>query len=53
MRDELFSLLYKKISKILEGPEDRLEKLQSICELLRKEIDYYDWVGFYLVNPKK
>lgn len=23
------------------------EKLQNICDLLRNEVDYYDWVGFY------
>lgn len=23
------------------------EKLQNICELLRAEVNYYDWVGFY------
>ena len=23
------------------------EKLQKICDLLRQEVDHYDWVGFY------
>ena len=27
--------------------------MQQICELLDDEIDYYDWVGFYLVSEDK
>ena len=26
------------------------EKLQKICDLLRKEVDHYDWVGFYFYS---
>jgi GAF domain-containing protein len=26
------------------------EKLFSICELLKSEIEHYDWVGFYSLN---
>ncbi|WP_396211573.1 GAF domain-containing protein [Flavobacterium sp.] len=26
------------------------EKLQEICNLLKNEISYYDWVGFYFAN---
>lgn len=37
--------------KIIETGESREEKLQQICELLAKEIDVFDWVGFYLVDP--
>ena len=29
------------------------ERLQSICELLKQSIDYYDWVGFYFKNGDK
>ena len=28
-------------------------KLQEICDLLKSEIDYYDWVGFYFKNGNK
>lgn len=28
-------------------------KLQNICDLLRSEIDYYDWVGFYFKNGNR
>ena len=28
-------------------------KLQNICDLLRSEIDYYDWVGFYFRNGNR
>ncbi len=29
------------------------EKLQEICELLNRSIDYYNWVGFYFKNGDK
>jgi len=28
-------------------------KLQQICDLLKKEINYYNWVGFYFKNGSK
>ena len=29
------------------------ERLTKVCELLRKKIDHYDWVGFYFKNADK
>ncbi|KAB1068798.1 GAF domain-containing protein [Tamlana haliotis] len=29
------------------------ERLYSVCELLEKEIEYYNWVGFYFSDAKK
>ncbi|MDT0689410.1 GAF domain-containing protein [Salegentibacter sp. F188] len=29
------------------------ERLTEICELLRENVDYYDWVGFYFKNGDK
>jgi GAF domain-containing protein len=29
------------------------EKLQSICNLLKANVDYYNWVGFYFKNRDK
>lgn len=29
------------------------ERLTAVCELLQKEVPYYDWVGFYFRNGKK
>jgi len=31
----------------------REEKLLQVCHLLRDNIDYYDWVGFYFRNGEK
>jgi len=27
--------------------EKSIEKMQAICELLKKNVPYYNWVGFY------
>lgn len=49
----MFNLLKPKIVSILESKNDTVSKLQQVCELLKKEVDYYDWVGFYFRNGDK
>lgn len=42
-----------RVGKIIDHPEkNRDQKLQDICQLLSDEIDVFDWVGFYLVDPE-
>lgn len=50
---ELFSLLATKIDHILENESDKEMKLQMLCKLLKKNVPYYNWVGFYLVEKEK
>jgi GAF domain-containing protein len=38
------------VQEIVDSASDRETKLQRICELLHREVDYYDWVGFYLAD---
>jgi GAF domain-containing protein len=45
--------LKKSIIEIIESDENRSEKLQAICDYLKQEITYYDWVGFYFKNGNK
>ena len=46
--------LKDKVELILsdQGP-DINSKLQAVCDLLREEVSYYDWVGFYFKNGDK
>ena len=46
-----FDKLLKEVKKILNSNTNKNDKLQGICKLLKNKIPYYDWVGFYLVNP--
>ena len=50
----MLEALKTKVSKILEteGTPSR-ERLQQLCEFLRSEIPYYNWVGFYFRNGEK
>ena len=41
------------IKVIVENDMSVSEKLQTICNYLKNEIDYYDWVGFYFNNGNK
>lgn len=45
--------LKSKIDLIVASQKTREEKLQEICDYLKSEITYYDWVGFYFKNGDK
>lgn len=44
--------LIPDIKYILGRNVTRDEKLFAICELLADEIETFDWVGFYIADPK-
>jgi GAF domain-containing protein len=49
-----FEELKPKVQDILtKTAVIREEKLIQICHLLKDNIDYYDWVGFYFRNGEK
>jgi L-methionine (R)-S-oxide reductase len=41
--------ILKETDRIINGDGNRDEKLQQIAELLDREVDVFDWTGFYLV----
>jgi len=45
--------LKKRLSVILESPQDTNIKLLKVCQLLDREISYYNWTGFYFKNGDK
>lgn len=47
------SQLKESVTAIVESNNTVSKKLQLICNFLKKEIDYYDWVGFYFKNGDK
>jgi len=53
MDDKIFKALTTKAETIANSDNSNQEKLQQICDLLFEEIDGYDWVGFYIVDPEK
>ncbi len=46
-------LIKQKAKKILHSAIKLDDKLLKICQLLDKNIDYYDWIGFYFKNGDK
>ena len=48
-----FGILKDKIDTLLLQINTIGIKLQSICDLLEREILHYDWVGFYFKNGDK
>ncbi|MCM4163719.1 MULTISPECIES: GAF domain-containing protein [unclassified Arenibacter] len=50
----MLSRLRPKVSAIINDPQiNSPEKMQAICELLKENVPYYDWVGFYFRNGDK
>jgi L-methionine (R)-S-oxide reductase len=37
----------------LKRKADENEKLKTVCRLLKENVPYYNWVGFYIVDDKK
>jgi putative methionine-R-sulfoxide reductase with GAF domain len=52
-KKQLFAALREKIDATLATACDAERMLEEICTLLANEVEYYDWVGFYLVAGKK
>jgi L-methionine (R)-S-oxide reductase len=48
-----FSPLIDKITAIVNSKLEKEEKLKDICELLKKSIPHYNWVGFYIAEKSK
>ena len=51
-KKKLFDRLLSQAGDILCEDITRDEKLLGICGLLRENVAYYNWVGFYLVNGR-
>ena len=48
-----FRDLKSKIKSLVDNSQNVEQTLLLICELLKSEIPYYDWVGFYFKNGDK
>jgi L-methionine (R)-S-oxide reductase len=46
----MYEGLLPKVREIIAGAADRDKKLQRVCDLLRREVPYFDWVGFYVTD---
>lgn len=52
-KSALFKLLTQKVDEIVNSKQDRDESLKAICRLLKDNVSYYDWVGFYIADKKR
>ncbi len=51
LMEKHFESLKQQVNKILQSGESSVDrKLYDICHLLKKEVTYYNWVGFYFRN---
>lgn len=48
-----YRVLLSQVKKTVDNPaKSQDEKLQDICRYLADEVEVFDWVGFYLVDPQ-
>lgn len=52
-KNEKYNLAHRQISAVLEGEENEVAKMSTICSILRNTFSYYYWVGFYVVDHSK
>ena len=52
-KDALYGLLTQKVKEIVSSDLDGKGKLKTICRLLKDNVSYIDWIGFYLVDKEK
>ena len=45
-----FSELLDAVRKVVAGKGDEWERLKAVCDLLYERVEYYNWVGFYIVE---
>lgn len=50
-KEQAFETIHNEIDILLQSETDRDTILKSVCEILDKYIDTYDWTGFYLADP--
>ena len=50
----MLTSLEPKVLEIIQNGDKTVDnRLEEICELLRSNVDHYDWVGFYFKNSDK
>ncbi len=50
----IFESLKSKVNSIISNDTNSVDsRLLQICQLLKSEVSYYDWVGFYFKNGTK
>lgn len=50
--NNLFAEILKESEKIINGSFSRDNILKNICHIIYEKLDYYNWVGFYLVESE-
>ncbi len=51
-KTQRFASLLDEIEAVVGRSLSRDSKLTEICRILKDGVPYYDWVGFYLVDPE-
>jgi len=51
--ENLFQRLQQKVEEVKNDSGKNSEVLEKVVSLLRREVEYYDWVGFYLADSEE
>ncbi|MDN5341834.1 GAF domain-containing protein [Oceanotoga sp. DSM 15011] len=51
---KIFWVLIDNIKKIInDNPKNMKNAMEKICKIIDKKLDYYNWIGFYMVGKQK
>jgi L-methionine (R)-S-oxide reductase len=50
---KVFQVIIEEVKTILKNDITINNKLKEICILLENKVPYYNWVGFYLIDPSE
>lgn len=52
-KKQTFDLLLEEVREIVKKSDEPEAKLLRICDLLKNNVPYYNWVGFYIADNEK
>jgi L-methionine (R)-S-oxide reductase len=52
-KEQIFKTLRERVGLVIDRDLRRDEKLEAICKLLKNQVSYYSFVGFYIVDKSQ
>jgi len=51
-KNQIYKEIFDEVEAIVASATDRDSALLKICQVMEAKVDYFDWVGFYIVDPE-
>lgn len=51
-KNQIYKEIFDEVEAIVAAATDRDAALLKVCQVMEAKVDYFDWVGFYIVDPE-